>query len=141
MKIKNVKVTMSYVGLTAGDTPRQVAYMPLAKISYVEKEHRSKTVLLDETLVPDKKYFKGWIIGVSYFAGITKDSCQIYDENGNRTGTVSIEEFGKPIQANEDNFICLKGKTVSWIAKNGECVGSRELTDEEFKSVTEDSVW
>ena len=138
MKIKNVKVTMSYVGLTAGDTPRQVAYMPLAKISYVEKEHRSKTVLLDETLVPDKKYFKGWIIGVSYFAGITKDSCQIYDENGNRTGTVSIEEFGKPIQANEDNFICLKGKTVSWIAKNGECVGSRELTDEEFKSVTEE---
>ena len=137
MKIKNVKVTMSYVGLTAGDTPRQVAYMPLAKISYVEKEHRSKTVLLDETLVPDKKYFKGWIIGVSYFAGITKDSCQIYDENGNRTGTVSIEEFGKPIQANEDNFICLKGKTVSWIAKNGECVGSRELTVEELKSVKE----
>lgn len=138
MKIKNVKVTMSYVGLTAGDTPRQVAYMPLAKISYVEKEHRSKTVLLDETLVPDKKYFKGWIIGVSYFAGITKDSCQIYDENGNRTGTVSIEEFGKPIQANEDNFICLKGKTVSWIAKNGECVGSRELTVEELKSVKEE---
>ena len=138
MKIKNVKVTMSYVGLTAGDTPRQVAYMPLAKISYVEKEHRSKTVLLDETLVPDKKYFKGWIIGVSYFAGITKDSCQIYDENGNRTGTVSIEEFGKPIQANEDNCICLKGKTVSWIAKNGECVGSRELTVEELKSVKEE---
>jgi hypothetical protein len=138
MKIKNVKVTMSYVGLTAGDTPRQVSYMPLAKISYVEKEHRSKTVLLDETLVPDKKYFKGWIIGVSYFAGITKDSCQIYDENGNRTGTVSIEEFGKPIQANEDNFICLKGKTVSWIAKNGECVGSRELTVEELKSVKEE---
>lgn len=138
MKIKNVKVTMSYVGLTAGDTPRQVAYMPLARISYVEKEHRSKTVLLDETLVPDKKYFKGWIIGVSYFAGITKDSCQIYDENGNRTGTVSIEEFGKPIQANEDNFICLKGKTVSWIAKNGECVGSRELTVEELKSVKEE---
>jgi len=138
MKIKNVKVTMSYVGLTAGDTPRQVSYMPLAKISYVEKEYRSKTVLLDETLVPDKKYFKGWIIGVSYFAGITKDSCQIYDENGNRTGTVSIEEFGKPIQANEDNFICLKGKTVSWIAKNGECVGSRELTVEELKFVKEE---
>lgn len=138
MKIKNVKVTMSYVGLTAGDTPRQVSYMPLARISYVEKEHHSKTVLLDETLVPDKKYFKGWIIGVSYFAGITKDSCQIYDENGNRTGTVSIEEFGKPIQANEDNFICLKGKTVSWIAKNGECVGSRELTVEELKFVKEE---
>ncbi len=138
MKIKNVKVTMSYVGLTAGDTPRQVSYMPLARISYVEKEYHSKTVLLDETLVPDKKYFKGWIIGVSYFAEITKDSCQIYDENGNRTGTVSIEEFGKPIQANEDNFICLKGKTVSWIAKNGECVGSRELTVEELKSVKEE---
>ena len=136
MKIKNVKVTMSYVGLTAGDTPREVSYMPLARISYVEKEHHSKTVLLDETLVPDKKYFKGWIIGVSYFAGITKDSCQIYDENGNRTGTVSIEEFGKPIQANDDDFICLKGRLASLIDRNGKRIGGRELTDEEYKAFT-----
>ena len=49
-----------------------------------------------------------------------------------------MEDFGRPIQVNEDNFICLKGKTVSLIAKNGECVGSRELTVEELKSVKEE---
>lgn len=63
---------------------------------------------------------------------------KVYDENGIRTGTASIEDFGRPIQANEDDFICLKGKIVSLIAKNGECIRSRELTDEEFKSVTEE---
>lgn len=138
MKIKKVKVTMSRIGITTMDAPRRVFYMPLAKIDYMEKENRSQTVHLDKVFIPDKKFFKGWIIGLSYFVGITENSYQIYDENGNRTGTASIEDFGRPIQTNEDDFICLKGKIVSWIAKNGECVGSRELTDEEFKSVKEE---
>lgn len=138
MKIKKVKVTMSRIDITSEEAPRRVVYMPLAKIDYMEKEHRSQTVHLDQAFIPDKKFFKGWIIGLSYFVGITENSYQIYDENGIRTGTASMEDFGRPIQVNEDNFICLKGKTVSLIAKNGECVGSRELTDEEFKSVTEE---
>ena len=138
MKIKKVKVTMSRIGITTMDAPRRVFYMPLAKIDYMEKEHRSQTVHLDQVFIPDKKFFKGWIIGLSYFVGITENSYQIYDENGIRTGTASIEDFGRPIQANEDDFICLKGKIVSLIAKNGECIRSRELTDEEFKYVTEE---
>lgn len=138
MKIKKVKVTMSRIGITTMDAPRRVFYMPLAKIDYMEKEHRSQTVHLDQVFIPDKKFFKGWIIGLSYFVGITENSYQIYDENGIRTGTASMEDFGRPIQVNEDNFICLKGKTVSLIAKNGECVGSRELTVEELKSVKEE---
>ena len=138
MKIKKVKVTMSRIDITSEEAPRRVVYMPLAKIDYMEKEHRSQTVHLDQAFIPDKKFFKGWIIGLSYFVGITENSYQIYDENGIRTGTASMEDFGRPIQVNEDDFICLKGKTASLIAKNGECVRSRELTDEEFKSVTEE---
>lgn len=137
MKIKNVKVTMSRIGINTMDAPRKVVYLPIAKIDYMEEGQHSQTVHLDKELIPDKKYFKGWIIGLSYFVGITKDSYQIYDENGIRTGTASIEEFGQPIQVNEDDFICLKGRMASWIAKNGECVKSRELTEEEYKSVTE----
>ena len=136
MKIKNVKVTMSRVGINTMNAPRRVVYMPLAKIDYMEKEQRSQMVHLDQAFISDKKYFRGWIIGLSYFVGITRDSYQIYDENGLRTGTARIEEFGHPIQANEDDFICLKGKMASMIARNGECVISRELTDEEYKSVT-----
>ena len=138
MKIKKVKVTMSRIGINTMDAPRRVIYMPLAKIDYMEKENRSQTVHLDQAFIPDKKFFKGWIIGLSYFVGITENSYQIYDENGNRTGTASMEDFGRPIQVNEDDFICLKGKIVSLIAKNGECIRSRELTVEELKSVTEE---
>jgi hypothetical protein len=138
MKIKKVKVTMSRIDITSEEAPRRVVYMPLAKIDYMKKEHHSKTVHLDQAFIPDKKFFKGWIIGLSYFVGITENSYQIYDENGIRTGTASMEDFGRPIQVNEDNFICLKGKTVSLIAKNGECVGSRELTAEELKSIKEE---
>ena len=137
MKIKKVKVTMSRIGINSMNAPRRVVYMPLAKIHYMEKENKSQIIHLDHALIPDKKYFKGWIIGLSFFAGVTKDCYQIYDENGKRTGTANIEEFGNPIQANEDDFICLKGKIASWIGKNGECKRSRELTDEEYKAVTE----
>ena len=136
MSIKSVKVTMSSVGVHAGDAPRKAMYMPIAKIDYMEKGHRSQRVLLDNEMVPDKKLFKGWIIGLSFFAGCTKDSYQIYDENGNRTGTVRIEDVGNPIQVNEDDFICLKGRFASWINGKGECVASRELTDEEYRAVT-----
>lgn len=37
MSIKSVKVTMSSVGVHAGDAPRKVMYMPIAKIDYIEK--------------------------------------------------------------------------------------------------------
>ncbi|MCR4995631.1 MAG: hypothetical protein K6A32_09725 [Bacteroidales bacterium] len=137
MKIKNVKVTMSRIGITSLKEPRKVVYMPLAKIDYMEKECSSQTVNLDQAFLPDKKYFKGWIIGLSYFVGITKDSYQIYDENGIRTGTASIEKYGQPIQVNEDDFVCLKGKTASWINRNGECDCSRELTDDDYRNVAE----
>ena len=137
MKIKNVKVSMAQIGINTADAPRRVVYMPIAKIDYMEKGNHSQRVHLDKAMIPDKKHFKGWIVGMSYFVGCTKDCYQIYDENGNRTGTVSIEKVGKPIQANEDDFICLKGRTASWINRNGECVNSRELTDEEYAAVTE----
>ena len=128
---------MSRIGINTMDAPRKVVYMPLAKIDYMEKESKSQTIHLDQAFISDKKYFKGWIIGLSYFAGVTKDCYQIYDENGNRTGTAQIEEVGTPIQANEDDFICLKGRTASWIGNSGECKRSRELTDDEYKAVTE----
>ena len=111
-------------------------YMPLAKIDYMEPGKKKKTVYLDDKMVSDKKYFKGWILGASYFVGVTADSYQIYDEDGNRIGTASIEEFGEPIQANEDDFICLKGKLASLIDVYGKCKKSRELTDEEYESIT-----
>lgn len=135
MALKHVKVTMSRVGIHTMEGNSTV-YMPLAKIDNMEPGKKKKTVYLDDKMVSDKKYFKGWILGASYFVGVTADSYQIYDEDGNRTGTASIEEFGEPIQANEDDFICLKGKLASLIDVYGKCKKSRELTDEEYESIT-----
>lgn len=110
MALKNVKVTMSRLGVHTMEGNTTV-YMPLANIEYMKLG--KKTVHLDGKMVSDKKYFKGWILGSSYFVGVTADSYQIYDEDGNRTETSSIEEFGQPIQANEDDFICLKGRIAN----------------------------
>jgi DNA/RNA endonuclease YhcR with UshA esterase domain len=137
MTIKNVKITMSRIGITSANS-QKATYMPIAKIDYIEKENKSQTIHLDDAFIPDKKYFKGVIIGSSYFIGITKDSYQIYDKNGNRTGTANIEQFGNPIQTNEDDFVCLKGKIASLIGSDGECKKSRELTNEEYKAITQE---
>lgn len=135
MALKNVKVTMSRIGVHTMEGSSTV-YMPLAKIEYMEPEKKKKTVHLDGKMMSDKKYFKGWILGMSYFVGVTADAYQIYDEDGNRTGTASVEEYGRPIQANEDDFICLKERRISWIGIDGLCTKSRELTDEEYESIS-----
>ena len=134
MKINHIKVRMSKVGMTTPGTKRKVLYMPIARIEYAEKEISPKEVHLDMAFLSDKNYFRGWIEGQSYFAGVTNDSYQIYDENGIRTGTVLIEKVGMPIQANENDFVCLKGRIASWVSKTGECK-SRELTDDEYNSI------
>ena len=135
MSIKSVKVTMSSVGVHVGDAPRKVMYMPIAKIDYIEKGHRSQRVPLDNKMVSNRKHFKGWFNSLSFFVGSTKDSYQIYDENGNRTGTVKKKDVGYPVQVNEDDFICLKGRIASWINGKGECIDSHELTDEEYTAL------
>lgn len=137
MALKNVKVTISRLGVHTMEGNTTV-YMPLANIEYMELGEKKKTVHLDGKMVSDKKYFKGWILGSSYFVGVTADPYQIYDEDGNRTGTSSIEEFGEPIQANEDDFICLKGRIASLIGINGKCKKSRALTNEKYESITKE---
>ena len=135
MALKNVKVTMSRLGVHTMEGNTTV-YMPLVNIEYMKLG--KKTVHLDGKMVSDMKYFKGWILSSSYFVGVTADSYRIHDEDGNRTGTSSIEEFGEPIQANEDDFICLKGRIASLIGINGKCKKSRALTNEEYESITKE---
>ena len=75
MALKNVKVTMSRLGVHTMEGNTTV-YMPLANIEYMELGNKKKTVHLDGKMVSDKKYFKGWILGSSYFVGVTVDSYQ-----------------------------------------------------------------
>ncbi len=131
MTIKDVKVTMSKVGIHTHGNPRKVVYMPLATITYNETK-KTHTHFLDGEFVK-KDHFKGFIIGKTYFAGITENEYLIYDEVGERTASVTMEAVGKVIQANEDHFICLKGKTIYGIDAKGTIIASRELKDEELE--------
>lgn len=134
MTIKDVKVTMSRIGITSSDTPRKIMYMPIAKISYNESK-KSFTKFLDGTFVK-KDHFQGYIIGKAYFVGITKDEYLIYNEVGERIGSVKIETVGRPIEAHEEYFVCLKDKTISGINPKGEIIATKELSDNELKNLT-----
>lgn len=133
MTIKNVKVTMSKVGVNTPGKPRKVVYMPLATITYNETK-KTHTHFLDGEFVK-KDHFKGFVIGKTYFAGITENEYLIYDEMGERTGSVTIEAVGKVIQADENHFVCLKEKTIYGIDAKGTILASRELTDEELEGL------
>ena len=52
MTIKNVKITMSHIGITSANS-QKATYMPIAKIDYIEKENKSITFKYDT-----KKYVK-----------------------------------------------------------------------------------
>ena len=71
MALKNVKVTISRLGVHTMEGNTTV-YMPLANIEYMELVEKKKTVHLDGKMVSDKKYFKGWILGSSYFEAADK---------------------------------------------------------------------
>ena len=138
MGIKSVKVTMSRIGIHTVDKPKAtVRYMPMAKISYIEEGKASKEVFLDMVMVK-KSHFKGWIIGLTFFAGITADGYQIYNEDGERTGFALKEEVGQVIQANENDFICMKDGVANLIGKDGSISRSRKLTEEELKMIQGD---
>lgn len=87
---------MSRVGIHTMEGNSTV-YMPLAKIDYMEPGKKKKTVYLDDKMVSDKKYFKGWILGASYFVGVTADSYQIYDET-------ETKQERHPSRSLEDRF-------------------------------------
>lgn len=100
MSIKSVKVKLSKV---KGDQHKG-GYMPIATITYIEKDKQKKQVFLDNTMV-EKGYFKCWNVGQSFFIGTTDDSYIIYDEDGNRTGTTPVG-YGRIILMDEDYFVC-----------------------------------
>lgn len=86
---------MSRVGIHTMEGNSTV-YMPLAKIDYMEPG--KKTVYLDDKMVSDKKYFKGWILGASYFVGV---SLLIPIKSMTRTET---EQERHPSRSLEDRF-------------------------------------
>lgn len=135
MTIKDVKVKLSKIGVNKPGEPRKVLYMPIATITYNET-NEAYSLLLGGSFVK-KSYYKGFIIGKTFFVGITDDEYLIYDEKGEYMAAVLVETVGKPLQANESYFVCLKDHTIYGIDAKGAIIASRELTYEELTSLTQ----
>jgi len=132
MSIKTVKITLSKISENVEGKQHKDEYMPIASITYYEKDKPEKQVCLDNRIV-EEGYFKCWDIGQSFFIGTTNDSYIIYDEEGNQTGTTSVG-YGRIIQMNEDHFICLDNDNwIRLINLNGIAFASKLLTNEEVK--------
>ena len=134
MTIKDVKVKLSKIGVNKPGEPRKVLYMPIATITYNETDE-AYSLLLGGSFVK-KSYYKGFIISKTFFVGITENEYLIYDEKGEYMAAVLVETVGKPLQANESYFVCLKDHTIFGIDIKGEIIASKDLTDEELTSLT-----
>ena len=134
MSIKSVKVTLSKVKENVEREQHKGEYMPIATITYIEKDKQKKQVFLDNTMV-EKGYFKCWNVGQSFFIGTTTDSYIIYDEDGNRTGTTSVG-YGRIIQMDEVYFVCLDDDNwIRLINIHGFAFRGKLLTNEEVESL------
>ena len=132
MSIKSVKITLSKVKDNVEGERHKGEYMPIAKITYIEKDKQKKQVFLDNTMV-EKGYFKCWNVGQSFFIGTTNDSYIIYDEDGNRTGTTSVG-YGRIIQMDEDHFVCLDDENwIRLINIYGFAFAGKLITNEEVE--------
>ena len=113
MTIKDVKVKLSKIGVNKPGEPRKVLYMPIATITYNET-NEAYSLLLGGSFVK-KSYYKGFIISKTFFVGITENEYLIYDEKGEYMAAVLVETVGKPLQANESYFVCLKDHATGGI--------------------------
>lgn len=125
------KISYSKIGMTKAGEKRKVFYIPVIHINHDEKGSNKSTVYLDQ-MVPNKKYYKGWLEGKTFIGGITADFYDFFNEEGKRTGGIAFDKVGKVIQVNEDSIICLKGKTIYQVEPTGNISGSRDLTEEEM---------
>lgn len=135
MSIRNLEIKFSKVGIHTANHPSQTNYMPVAVLQFDNQPKRKRVYL--EGLLSDKKSVKQVFAGETFIVLLINDDFHIYDLGGAMQGTVSINEYGELMQINKSSFVLCKEKTATWISAKGTVQGSRELTDEEYKSLHE----
>ena len=130
--MSSVKVYFSKLGVTSSSQPkRQVLYVPAAKITYTDKTRKSKTEMYFGSPITKKNYM-GMIEGGSFFVIIRQPNIfHFFNSEGEQVAEVEIN--GKPIQADEDDFVVKDGNTAIWYSADGNKIAERPLTEEELK--------
>ena len=135
MRITNLELKFSKIGVNTLSQPRKECYMPVVVVKY-ENQPKKKRIYLDD-YISDKKSVKHLIAGETYIALLINEEFFIYDLEGRKQGSIIAKDYGELIQVNEDSFILCKDRVITCINDKGAIVKSRELTDEEYQSLQE----
>ena len=135
MRITNLELKFSKIGINTLSQPRMECYMPVVVVKY-ENQAKKKRIYLDD-YISDKKSVKRLIAGETYIALLINEEFFIYDLEGRKQGSIIAKDYGELIQVDEDSFILCKDRVITCINDKGVTVKSRELTDEEYQFLQE----
>lgn len=135
MRITNLELKFSKIGVNTLSQPRKECYMPVVVVKY-ENQPKKKRIYLDD-YISDKKSVKHLIAGETFIALLINEEFTIYDLEGRKQGSIIAKDYGELIQVNEDSFILCKDRVITCINDKGAIVKSRKLTDEEYQSLQE----
>lgn len=136
MNIKDVKISLSHVGVTT-EKEHTAHYMLRAAITYNETSKPKRLYLdLPEHILITKKMYQGYMICQTFFVLLIDGTYNIFDADGNYKTSLLKSDVGQCVGVDIDYFTCLVDKTVTGYDINGKSIGSRELTPEELADLT-----
>lgn len=135
LEIKFSKIGVNQVNGKQDKIEKISTYIPVAVVQF-DGESKKKRVYLS-SIVSDKKSIKEVIAGDTFICLKIDGDYKVYNLDGELQGNISSEEYGNLLQVNEDSFILLKDSVITLINDKGEVTGSRELTEEELKTINE----
>lgn len=135
LEIKFSKIGINQVNGKQDKIEKISTYIPVAVVQF-DGESKKKRVYLS-SIVSDKKSIKEVIAGDTFICLKIDGDYKVYNLDGELQGNISSEEYGNLLQVNEDSFIFLKDSVITLINDKGEVTGSRELTEEELKTINE----
>lgn len=134
-KIKNVKVSMSRIGLH-GVNINKVVYMPSVDITYMDSKKKKLSMFApvsEGNRGLRREDYHGVVICGDFFVILFTNEWEILSDDCKLLAT--MKPCGTPIQAEEDDFIVRDGNIITGYNKKGESIGSRELTAEEIETL------
>lgn len=134
--VKDVKVTMSQLGVNVPGKKRRVLYMPSCTISYVDKDKNNCRTGIGELLGRFKKSdYLGKVVCGDFFVLIFKLEWEFISAEGKLLK--SMPPCGKIVGVEENNIVVRNGDMITGYDKEGQNIGSRKLTSEEIKMLDE----
>lgn len=135
MKIKDLKVNPSTVGMTSSEsTKRQVLILAYnATITYEDGTKKRKAVDVDTPMLP-KSAYKGCAFGASYFIIVHQDAYYVFTSSFEFKNKIPLSS-GKIVAVEEDHFGLKQENTLVIYNNIGLVVDKRELTAEEITAL------